>query len=585
MWALSAAALTIAFGSWPAVDGRQSGEVTFDPGTAPGVAAVRHRERPDLDFLGSDLAPTYAVLAGRRLGWTPTGSTLDPDEAEIRYRLDDPGGPGDPGGPVEVELSVRHTFAASWVQRYVLTNASTRPVRIDELGVGFGPGPGCLGWALAAGAEAYWCVQPADGAGPLLAATLQFGEIVEWQPADPAPAGPGWRTGPIELPPGGRYVLQWIADWYASAADFRRRRATMLPEQTELTWPQPADVEGVDLAVLTDPGLTLTQEEGRTVLAAERPGRFGFELRGPRGTVRSALTWVEPLDAIVSRVAGDLLDGPRTAAGVVRLADSAAGLVLQRALTDRACDRPELAAEALERWAAGLVESTEPGDVAKAWEATAAGRLGVFDIAFLAGESLRTGDPECVAAARDAVSSRTRAEPGLGLAATALSVAELAAGRSIRSVRSMVEQLGRLASVGPHPGPGRRPEDWGRLELALIVRRPGSGSDRDDQDGAVLAGAVALGAAVGCGLPGEPLAGPSRSGMIDPVGDGYAAALLGLIGEDLAAELESRWSLRPQALAERLRRRALAHPLDAHPLGADDRESTLAWLVLSQPPG
>ena len=586
-------ALTIGFGSSLSSGPRIEAEVldeTVDQGAAvgevtldPEVVSVRHAARPELDYLGADLAPAAVIIDGRRHDWHRLDSALDVDEVESRYRL---------VGRDDLELVVRHSFRTVWVQRYVLSNSSADPLRLDDLEVALAPGTGTVGWVLAAGAEAFWLCQPIDGAGPVLAATLQFGEVNGYRSGSvesgSVESGSGsWRTGPIDLAAGSRYVVQWVADWYPTTADFQRRRASVLPDRTELRWPQPCEIAGVDAAVVADPPLLISQEGEQTILTPPQPGRFEVERRSSRGTSRCALTWVEPVADVLGRAARQLLDGPRTPAGVVRLPDSAAGLVVQCALADRLPDHSEEAAEALDRFAARLLADV---DVSDPPGASASSQLSVFDIAVLAGESARTGDRDCATLARAAVLNRTAPEPGLGLAATILSMAELAAGVPIGPI---LEHLTLLS--GP-TGSTAEVSSWARLELALIVRPPASELLGDE-----LAQTSALGASVGSGLLGEPM---RPSGEPDPA---YLAAVLALIPDARSAELHRRWSLQPQALAERQRWRSLSRwsvtdralregtnralregTNGALPEGTDGAlpegtGETLAWLALGQP--
>lgn len=554
---MPASALTVGFGSWISSDTglpgepAQAGVVRLDPE----VLSVRHASRPELDYLGAGLGPLSLAVDGHRHEWQRIDSAVDVDEVESRYR---------PAGRSDLELVVRHAFRTVWVQRYVLANISADPVRLEDLEIALAPGEDTVGWMMTAGAEAFWLCQPATGWGPVLAATLQFGEVNGYR------TGGGWHTGPIDLAAGSRYVVQWVADWYPSTADFQRRRATVLPDRTELVWPQPCEIAGVDAAVVVDPPLSISHEHEQTILIPERPGRFEVELRSSRGTVRCGMTWVQPVADVIGRAAQHLLDGPRTPAGVVRLADSTAGLVLQRALTDRLPDQGEEAADALDCLAAQLLAEADTeftdlevdGGPERPARPAARSGLSVFDIALLAGESVRTGDRDYAAAARDAVLDRSAPEPGLGFAATTLSVAELAAGVSVGPI---LEHLSRLARTSAATSGVNRADstDWARLELALIIRPHTSELSGED-----LGHALALGAALGCGLPGEPMQHP---GGLDPT---YAAAVLALIPDDRADQLQHRWALRPQGLAERLRRRGLARRASAE---------TLAWLVLSQP--
>ena len=532
-----------------------AGEVRLDPA----VEAVRHRDRPGVDYLGADLAPAAVIIGGRRHGWQLIGSEADVDEVESRYR---------PVGRDDLELVVRHAFRTVWVQRYTLINTvintgintavnttagtAAETIRLDDLVIALRAGSTMTGWTMTAGAEAFWLTQPSDGRGPVLAATLQLGDVA-------GTAEGGWRTGPIELAGGARYVVQWQADWHPSVADFGCRRPTTVPERTELAWPEPFEFTGSDTAVIADLEVAVRPQGVDTLIEAPRPGRFAVELRSSRGTVRLGLTWSEPASRWVARSAQHWVEGSRTPAGIPRLPDSAAGIVVQQALSDRWPGDTDAAVEALERMAARLLGSSE---------------LSVFDIALLAGESLRSGDRDCAAAARSAVLARTTAEPGLGLAATRVSLAELAAGVSIGPIVTRLDQLARSVS------------DLATLELALLTR-----SQATALSGDVLDRALALGAEVGAGLPGGPMRELSAAELA------YRSALLGLLPEDRAtdrtADWAARWSLGPQALADLLRRRSLAAltPLSDDLPDDSPGESTastataetLAWLVLSQP--
>ncbi|MBA8796086.1 hypothetical protein FHX74_003727 [Friedmanniella endophytica] len=516
---------------------------------ADGCAAT-HPDRPDHRYDAGGGTPRLVVDGVERTCRLERHGA-DLDEVDLTWVVD---------GLPALRLLVRHSVGGTWLQRYTLDHAGPEPLVVDRLTVGpepRGDSGSAAVWALAAGAEAFWLTQPADGAGPVLAAVLQHGEVDGFGPQ-------GWRTGPVRLEPGGRFVLQWQLDWSASAGVFERRRASVLPARTIFPEHEPCEIAGTDAAVVAADVAVGTEGEV-TVLQGDR-GTHRVELRAARGTVRFAVSWVRPVGDWVRAAGERWLTGDRTPSGVVRLPGAAAALVLQ-ADHGRLADPDGPAAEALQRLTARLLDR-DPGPEPDA-----------FELALLAGEALRTGDPDCATAARAGVLAAERPVPGLGLATTRVGLAALAAGRPIGD---LVDHVGRLAvdPTGPSPDPSDATERAGvvaaRLELVLISRRQAARVG-DDLIGLVRE----LGTAVGGGLPG----GPPVPWPADRLA--HVAAVLGMVPEAGAGGL-TRWCLLgPQALADQVRRRALA-ALDAPPAGAEPPDAvlapTLAWLVLGQPP-
>ncbi|MCW2810670.1 MAG: hypothetical protein JWP61_1128 [Friedmanniella sp.] len=493
------------------------------------VTAVRHRARPELVYL-ADVGGVEVDHDRGPVAWSEPDVSLDTDEVEVRR--------SSPG----LILVVRHTFAAGWGLRVALTNTSDRPVPLERLRIGWAPGPSCVGWALTAGATGAYAVQPADAAGPVLGGLLTLGDLDRVTASELV-------TDQVRLAPGGRYVLAWQWSWSATPRQVGLGRQPEVPETAYLTVPEPARLPADDDRVLLRPsGVAVERVRDTLELMVGSPGTYPVELRTARGTTRYDLVWAAPVAEVLAAAASEVLAGPRTAAGIVRLASVDAALVLQHALRTSAVEDPEAAAEALDLFVARLGEepSTDPRT-----------------LCLLAGEFGRTGDPDALAGATAGLLEVGRPAPGLGLAGSQVAVASVLAGRSPGPV---MEHLAGLVRPVP-PGGGPLPEQVTDLELRALCRADGAGpppSRGDDLTGRLLA----VGTAVGSGLRGRPL---TPLPLVDLA---HLAAVLTLLPEPLSLAAEPVWGCTAHQLAHRLRAEVVAR-LEGEPLG-----TAHAWLAL-----
>ena len=95
--------------------------------------------------------------------------------------------------------------------------------------------------------------------------------------------------------------------------------------------------------------LRLGRQDDRVEVAADAPGTYVVELRSARGTTAYPLTWAPDLDDLVDARAEELLAGPTSPAGTVRLDGAAAALVVQDALERRTVGPPDEVGDALDK--------------------------------------------------------------------------------------------------------------------------------------------------------------------------------------------------------------------------------------------
>ena len=520
-------------------------EVTVGPSGFPvRVGSADGRQ----EFLRPQREPGRMIIDGEPQRWDFAGLITDVDETEARYAAAD---------RPELEYTIRNTFAGRWLQRHMLTNTSSGPVTIDDLILELEPGAGCVGWTWAASAETSWAVQPADGSGPVLAGELTQGALSGRRESG------GFRTGGMLLPAGRRLVLQWQIDLVGRPAVVAGRS---LPSQpTELAVNEPYLVEDPDVAVLVeDPVAVRAEDSGQSVISP-RPGRYPIELRSARGTNRIDLSWVPAADDLVGGLSEHWLRGDRSSAGVALLPGGGAGLAVQQAFIARFGDTGTDVEDTLAVHTARLLDQPD---------------LSIMDLAFLAQETVRTGDRDPLRAATTALLDLTGPVAGLGLAATRLCLAELTAGGDPSAVlRRLRELTDRLDAPGVQAGSDHLLGAAVALEMITVTGPPGGGATAT-----VLPYALAVGAELGAGLPGH------RLGRIRPSVAVYAAAVLDLLPEALGPELEEHWAASPHQLAQRTRNAALAEVLwpqrDAsEPDGPDEVElsEVVGWLVLGRP--
>ncbi|GAA2099489.1 hypothetical protein GCM10009841_13450 [Microlunatus panaciterrae] len=510
-----------------------AGSVQFDPDGR--LLRVAHDSRSDGGYLAPGFGPGSLVVDGQTQDWMRVGMVSDADELEVSYQATQ----------THLSLVIRHTVTTAWGVRLAITNLGSEPVSIERASLALRPSPGYLGWALTAGATAGYAVYPADGDGPLLAWTLQWGELAR-------ATTEGLELGPIDLPPRGRYIVQWLWDFHPTPARLGRGRLGVVPAPAVLTMGQPVEIMDEDTALVTGGSLTVSTNEGVREVAAEEPGPYPIELRSGRGTTRFEVTWVRPMDQVLARAAEQVLAGPTSATGVTRLADAAAALLVQRALAEMLVADPEPAADALELFSAGLLER---------------GRCDPFEVALLCGEWTRTGDHDLVEVARSSLLSAEAVRPGLGLAATRLCVALMMAGRPVTEVLDRLSLLRH--TIGAVPSGRRANEDVLRdrlaeLELIMVVQRNIEVVGDD-----VLRLVGCLGGYLGYGLPGQ---------LTEPVGDdtlGYLVTILSLLPDEVGENFLDSWGVTPQALADRYRPVVLSGHDRTH-------QRALAWLVLGR---
>jgi len=501
------------------------------------LAAVRHPAGRGRSYLAGLTLPTLTV-AGQRLASPVAVVEADRDELHLT------------GSAGPVGLTLRHAVGAGWGIRLVLRNRAEGPVRVTAE-VPLAAGPGCRGWGWAAGAEAGYSSQPADGTGPVLGGSLRLGAVR-------AVTEHGLLLDEIELAPSGRYVVQWQWDWYPTPRAYGEARPRDLPRATTVQVGEPVTVlAGEDVVVLPPAEVELSREGEAYELVSATPGTHPLELRSARGQTRVEVTWVAPAEDLLAEAASRLLARPPTRAGVVSLRGVAEGLVVQHALTAGRVD-PERAEEALDLATARL-------------DARPAGAL---EVAFLCGEFDRTGDADLLAAARTDVLATSSPAPGLGIALLRLSLALTVSNRSPSDVLAHAE---RIVSVLPPPAERPLTEQAAALELIAVTRAgPGArgavGPGGAGRPAEVAERTAPLGAALGGGLPGHALP-PLELELHSQV-----IATLSLLPETSDATEIRRWGCSAPALAERALPDLLARLASA--LGRDEVGPALAWLAL-----
>ena len=159
--------------------------------------------------------------------------------------------------------------------------------------MGWVSGPDCPAWALPAGATGGYAVPAPDGAGPLLGGELTRGSFAE---VDAEWLG----LGRIELPPLGRYVVQWQWDWYPSPARFERGRFLSVPRQLVLRAGEVARITADDDEAVVARGVDLDPRRRRAGAGRDRsgsgagPGELGprrHRVRPHLGGVRLRRSW------------------------------------------------------------------------------------------------------------------------------------------------------------------------------------------------------------------------------------------------------------------------------------------------------
>jgi hypothetical protein len=514
------------------------------------IVGARHQTRPDDDYL-CDAARVSSWLDGRSVSWGEPNIQQDADEVQIDWHWEN-----------RIRLSVRHAFTAGWGMRMALINLTGKPQLLDAVELSLQVAPSHIGWGLAAGCEAAFSVHPADGASPVLAGVLQVGSIAGFGPA-------GAKLGVVELPPHGRYVLSWQWDWYASPRAFGRGRHASVPNSFFLITEQPARIAAGPDAAVVAPGLTVLAEDGDTVeLQAGMPGVYTVEVRSATGVVGYSLSAADPPEAFLTGLATELLDGPRTPAGVVRIEDAAAGLVVQHALNEGRLEQPEEAADALARLTGRITQTPNVDPLA---------------LAFLTGQAVAEGDVELLDTVVAGILACSSAVPGLGLAALRLRAASLVLGvgtrNAIERLQTMIESLdaerGNRSAENQAPMVGR---DLAELELAIIV-----GSAQFQAEANVHALVRRLGLQLGAGLKGLPVV------PVPLVELAQIAVVLDLLPERLGVAFGRRWLCSPGELGRRAGTEVINRCTHQEPERREMSRETpdtirraAAWLALGQ---
>ena len=516
------------------------------------ITGAWHLSRPNDNYL-CDTAQVRLWRDGKSVSWGQPDIELDTDEVQIDWQSE--------GG---LRLSVRHTFTAGWGMRLALINLTGEPQLLDDVELTLQAAPGHLGWGLAAGCEAAFSIHPADGGSPVLGGVLRVGSIVSFSPA-------GANLGEVELPAHGRYVLSWQWDWYANPRVFGRGRHTGVPDSFFLITEQPARITaGPDTAVVA-PGLHVLAEEGDTIeLQASAPGVYGVELRSATGVVGYSLFAADPPDVFLTGLATSLLGGPRTPAGVVRIDDAAAGLVVQQALSKGQLEQPEDAADTLARLAARITQTQNVDPLA---------------LAFLTGQAVAEGDAELLDTVVTGLLACSSGTPGIGLAVLRLRAASLVLGAptrgAIERLRTMSESLDverdNREAEDPPAMVGR---DVAALELAIVL---GSVDFEVEAQSGAEARVARLGRRLGAGLKGLP------AEPVELVELAQIAVVLDLLPERLGVAFGRRWLCSPGELGRRARteviNRCTHHHQKQSRVSGDPPETirqAAAWLALGQ---
>jgi hypothetical protein len=469
---------------------------------------------------------------GVDVAWSPRQVSVDTDEVTLRRTAAD------------LEVQVRHSFSTGWTTRLLVVNTATEARSIERLELRLRPGPDQQVSALTAGARLCWATQSADGQGPLLTARLGAGSVSQVRDRSV-------ELGPLRLAPGPRCVTQLRWEVVATPASvvagpgrdvlvtrtaYAVDEAILLPADPDTALVAP---RGVAVDVVEDEDVV-----GREVWAAA-PGRHRIELRSADGDIRLDLSWVSSLADQLQRWAAVVLAGPRTPAGVVAVDDLPAAVVVQTALGADQLPDADLAAEALDRLTARLLD--ESGAAGSGAADTGSGGPDPLTVLYLLGEHGRTGDPDVLALALAYEEQLlTRAGPplpGLGLAVLRTVLTVDAHDRLTPLLLHAVEQVSAPATAAASQtatSSGRAAE----LELLLAVR-PLRPPDHPAEQ-RLVALVRALGAAVGAGLPGRLVTPP-------PVAEhAYLVAVLRMLPEEGVAGVTRSWGAAPGLLAHRL---------------------------------
>lgn len=493
------------------------------------LTSVVHDDRPDIDYLHGMVVDHLTLTIGDRndgLEWALCEPQIrtDMDEVEFEYAVGH-----------RLSLVIRHSFNAGWAIRMALSNVTAAPVVVSSAHWSFVLGPAVVGWGLAAGADASYSLHPQDGAGPVLGGVLRLGSARRAE-------DDGLDISPVRLRPGARFVVQWLWDWYPTPMAFGQDRHPDVPETTVQLVGEPVTLTlDPDVAVIVPRGVDVLEDQDQRDLVAHQPGRHLIDLHSARGQTTLALEWVAPVPECLAVATAVALSRPRTGAHVIKLSQIYEALVVQDALVRDAgggagVDDAEEAGEALDLFTARL-------DRNRVLEPVVA--------RYLCGEYARTGDPDLLTAAADALLTQSSVQPGLGLAVAQVSLAAMLAGQPIEKLLGHAQSL-----LTAHTPPARTPhtatmavgtqvaELAALVELAAVLLTPGFARSRSRPGGFDLVRSVAsLGLHLGAGLRGHavhPLPVDELSHLV---------AVFHLLPEHINASLEPIWGRTAHALA------------------------------------
>lgn len=530
------------------------GETVLEVDEDGTVTSVCHEADRSLPYL-TGLIVSEVVIAGEVHHPGRPDVLLDADELVISCEVDG-----------LIRIVVRHILSAGWGLRIAFAAIGDTALVLDDVRVAMCPVPGQVGWALAAGALASYCVQPAPTDRPLLAGSLRLG-YVDRITAD------GLHLGRIELAGNRRFAFSWHWDWYPTPVEVGRSWPSTLPASLFATVGDVIEIgRDDDAALLVSDEVEMRETEDHIELVSDLVESHDVEQRSARGTVVVRLRWVPAVEDIVCDRAEAALLEPRTAAGVVRLTSLAEALMLQHALAQGMIADLEDAAEALDLYTARLTASSPIGQSSQPTSSLAA--------AYLCGEFHRSGDQDLLDQAVHTLSAVRSPEPGLGVAGTQVCLALVASGEEMAPV------LAHLSAIATSIPPGDTSLERQIAELELLSVTSTVGAERRPSSAGTLSRAQArtqarglttrvaeLGRWFGAGLTGEAV------DPLPPILGTHLSTVLRLVPDGIVEDLRERWGCSPQRLGER------AVPALVAGLEPGITDLSHVWLMLGRQPG
>jgi hypothetical protein len=497
------------------------------------LIAVRSAQGPEVAYLRR-FGVDFVRLDRRPVRWTACRAVVDDDETEQTWTAEG-----------AVQVSVRHSFEAGWRTRLALTNLAPA-AWTAVVGLAMEAGPACRTWLLSSSAESTLAVVPTR-----IDAAILTGRAVG-APLSEA-AGPALEVGPVSLEPDERFVAAWSWRGERRTPKVAERLPAELPR-----WPTvevggeiwvPADA---DTAVVAPGGIAVIEESDRRVLSSAEPGRHRVELRSARGSSQLDLAWVRPLPDFLGLAAERLLAVPPDKTGIVRLADLAAALVVQRAAHAAGFPAAVAASEALDLFTARFATLVDPQapEPSSPWAAI-----------YLIGEYDRLGDADLLADAERRLAATSEPQPGLGLATLRSRLANVVAGRPAQG-----SVAGPLRNQDPTQDPAH--DSINDVATALELRLAIAGSRDHAEDPLVSGWLYRVGVELAAGLPARAPAGLSDAEL------GHCLAVLHVVPETW----QQWWSTHfGGSLSELVQARTLdlVDRLDTAPVS-----SAHAWLTL-----